>query len=330
MDPLVERVLRLPRELRDTIYFFIIEPDRAAPGAPALGWPEMSHPWPFIVPFEPDGNALWQELQDAFYARTVFYFVAEPDAGFRNVRLPRATDGGSDGGGGGGGGGIVRHPCRVGGMPNRFDFYRRPNWFSRIVHAKVAVTVPSLACAATDPPGSDSEAREDAAPALLRIPGRDLACKSGPHYVAVAKAAWLMQHAVSLRDLTVSVTVLDPAEPARRWPRPPPIERAEEWWGLVEPFVIFKHAVKLVCVYRKTKSTTVGIIFSTEDWCSDFHVGYNRPTSVIRRCPDPIFELLPGNHWGSYISIEGACPCGRSYKEISSPTWKKRGSYLDE
>ena len=297
MDPLVERILKLPRELRDSIYLFIIEPDPNP--HPAFGWPQMSQPWPFIVPFETEGNALWQELQDAFYERTVFHFTMEPDVDFRSVRLPRAD----------GPRGLARHPCRVGGMPNRFDFYRRPNWYSRVRRATVTVTVPSACTSAPAAAGGG-------APALLRIPGRDLACKSGPHYVAVAKAAWLLQHAVSLRELTVEVTVRDPAQ-SRRGSRSF-ADRPEEWWGLMEPFLVFKNAVKMANMYRKTKSSTAGLIFANEDWCSDFHVGHNRSTSVVRRCTDPNFELLPGNHWGSYVSIEGACPCGRSSGDTSS------------
>ena len=30
---------------------------------PDFGWPQMSRPWPFVVPFETEGNALWQELE---------------------------------------------------------------------------------------------------------------------------------------------------------------------------------------------------------------------------------------------------------------------------
>jgi hypothetical protein len=302
MDPLLEKILILPRELRDTIYLFIIETDSKE--QPIDSWPQMSQPWPFIIPFETEGNALWQELQQTFYERTVFHFRMEPDVDFRSVRLPSAA---------GNPRGLARYPCLVRGMANRFGFYRRPNWYSRIMRATVSVKLPSACTSAA--PGRDGGAGGGA---LLSIPGRDLACKSGPHYVAVAKAAWLLQHAVSLQELTVEVTVQDPPESRRTGSTN---SRPEEWVGLMEPFLVFKRVMKMASMYRKSSSSTAGIIFANDDWCSDFHIGYNRSESVIRRCPDPNFELLPGNHWGSYVCIEGSCPCGRSFEDTSSQNW---------
>jgi hypothetical protein len=293
MDPLIEKTLALPRELRDMIYLFIIEPETNS--QPTNSWPLMSQPWPFIVPFETEGNMLWQELQHTFYERTHFHFDMEPNVDFRSVSLPADDPRG-----------LTHYPCRVSGMPSRFGFYRRPCWYARITRATVAVKLPSTCTSA--PSGARG-------PALRRIPGRDLACKAGPHYVAVAKVAWLLQHAVSLRELKVEVTVRDPPE---RSGNQPTSDGADEWRGLMEPFIIFKDAMKMATLYRKTSSSTVGIIFDNGSWCSDFHMGPNRSNSVIRRCLDPNFELLPGNHWGSYICVDGACPCGRGFEDISS------------
>jgi hypothetical protein len=262
----------------------------------------MSHPWPFIVPFESDGNLFWQELQDTYYSRARFDFSMEPDVDFRSVRLPdarAAADGPRA---------LARFLCRVSGMPSRFDFYRRSNWFSRVERANVDVTVPSVC--------TNGPAAEGGKAALLTIPGRDLACKSGPHYVAVAKAAWLLAHAVSLRELTLRVTVQGPQELGSD--SPVFGERPEKWWGLMEPFVGFKSVVRLAVMYRNTRTSTAGLIYANDEWCSDFHVGYSRSSSVVRRCPDPTFEPLPGNHWGSYVSIGGVCPCGRSFEDLSS------------
>jgi len=240
---------------------------------------------------------LWQELQYVFYERTMFYFNIEPDVNFHSVRLPHAENPR----------GLTRYPCRVNGIPNRFDFYRRQNWFSRIMRANITVALPSTCTSAPSVVGGET---------LQTIPGRDLACKSGPHYVAVAKVAWLLQHATSLQELMVRVTVRDSSDSRRR--TQPINPQPEGWWGVLEPFHRFKNIIKEIELIHITDTSTIRLRFQNQEWCLDFHVGDNKSTSIIRRCPDPNFEPLPGNHWGSYNCVAGACPCGCSFEDSSS------------